>query len=774
MRSESQSKPVGMPQPEVVGPASTERTDFPIEGMTCAACAGRIERVLRKQPGVSSADVNYATRIATVVSVRGEITPKELVQSIERLGYKANMPRDAASVGATPVSGTADEDRQRIIKLVVATSLTLPVLVIAMSHGAIPILNEPPIGPWVNWIQCALTTPVLLWCGWGFFRSAWKGLPQASANMDTLVALGTGAAFLYSVAATIWPSFFAGAHASHERHEQADVYYEAAATIIVLVMFGKMLEARATGRTSAAISRLLGMQATVARVLRDGTEREIPIADIVAGDVVVVRPGERIPVDGSVDAGESAVDESMLTGESAPIEKARGDDVFAATLNGTGVLRIKATRVGRDTALQQIVRLVQEAQGGKAPIARLADRISGVFVPAVLCIAVVAAAVWWFVAPTEIRLNMALLSGVSVCIIACPCALGLATPTAIMVGTGRAAERGILIRSGAALEIANRLSVILLDKTGTITQGRPTLTDAIPASGMSASDLLRFAASAEQNSEHPYASAIVHAAGARGLVLSDATAFRAVAGQGVEACVAGRRVLVGNEQMMRRSGVALALTGEVDRLSAAGRSAMFVAIDGREVGVIAVADRVRAESREAVTRLREMGLRVIMVTGDNQRTADAVAQEVGIDEVFAGVLPADKAARVKALQAEGQRVGMVGDGINDAPGLALSDVGFAIGTGTDIAMESAAITLLRADLRCVPEAIALSHATMRTIKQNLFWAFAYNVIGIPVAAGVLYPVTGWLLSPMIASAAMAMSSVSVVVNSLRLRNASVY
>jgi Cu+-exporting ATPase len=696
------------------------------------------------------------------------------VQRVERLGFKATVPtNDGTSAAASTAGQSLDRQRQLKFKLIIASLLTLPLLVIAMSHGAISVLEKPPLAPWVNWIQFALATPVLLWCGSGFFRSAWKGAIRCSANMDTLVALDTGAAYSYSVAATIWPEFFTRLGGEHEHHQRADVYFESASTIIVLVMLGKMLEARATGRTSAAITRLIGLQPSNARVLRDGTEREVPSAEIAVDDIVIVRPGEKVPVDGQVESGESAIDESMLTGESVPVEKVQGNTVFAATLNATGVLRVRATMVGRDTALQRIVQLVQEAQGEKAPIARLADQISGVFVPTVLCIALLTAAVWWFAAPVDTKLSMALMAAVSVCIIACPCALGLATPTAIMVGTGRAAERGILVRSGAALEVADRLSVILLDKTGTITQGRPTLTDVIPAGENVASDVLAYAASAEQGSEHPYAAAIVTAAGERSLSLDKASAFRAVPGHGVEAAVAGHRVLVGNELMMRQHGVILTLIDEVSRLAALGRSAMFVAIDGSEVGVVAVADRIRMESKEAIKRLQAMGVRVIMVTGDNQQTADAVAKEVGISEVLAGMLPAQKLEQVKMLQGQGLRVGMVGDGINDAPGLARADVGFAVGTGTDVAMESAAITLLRADLRSVPEAIALSRATMRTIRQNLVWAFAYNVIGIPVAAGVLYPFTGWLLSPMIASAAMAMSSVSVVTNSLRLRNVSV-
>jgi Cu+-exporting ATPase len=491
---------------------------------------------------------------------------------------------------------------------------------------------------------------------------------------------------------------------------------------------------------------------------------------VVVGERVLVRPGEKIPVDGDIESGQSAVDESMLTGESVPVEKATGDSVFGATMNTTGALRLVATKVGADSALQQIVRLVQEAQGSKAPIARLADKISGVFVPIVIAIALVTFVVWWFASPAESRLSMALVTAVSVLIIACPCALGLATPTAIMVGTGRGAEKGILIKGGEALETAHKLTAIVLDKTGTITHGKPAVTDIIPAAGgtLDERDLLRLAASAEQHSEHPLAAAIVREATARGLSLTEPIGFQAVVGHGVEATVAGHAVLVGKAALLALRGIQSALAEKAAGLAGLGRTPMFVAVDGREAGIVAVADTVRPESKEAIATMHALGLRVVMMTGDNERTAEAVASQVGVDVVFADVLPKDKADKVKALQAEGHVVGMVGDGINDAPALAQADVGLAVGTGTDVAMDSADITLMRGDLRAVPQAIALSQATMRTIKQNLFWAFIYNVVGIPIAAGVLFPFTGWLLSPIIASAAMAFSSVSVVLNSLRL------
>ncbi|MBX3403788.1 MAG: copper-translocating P-type ATPase [Phycisphaeraceae bacterium] len=790
-----------------------ERADLPIEGMTCASCANRIEKRLTKQPGVASASVNFATKVATVKYDPAATGPETLAKAVEDIGYKAIVPpvrlsavnpphghagHDHAAMlaaqgaeahaGHAMIGGAGGEDhsahmnvgeaetRRLLTKTVVGAVLSLPVLVITMSHGKIEAFNVS----WINWLQLALTTPVMFWCGWQFFRSAWKGLRHFSANMDTLVAMGTGAAYLYSLAATTWPGFFAGVGgaAANVPHTEGamggmtmvPVYYEAAAVIIVLILLGKYFEARATGRTSVAIKRLIGMQARTARVMRNGSEQDVPIESVVVGDRVLVRPGEKIPVDGNVESGQSAVDESMLTGESVPVEKAAGDSVFGATMNTTGALRLVATKVGANSALQQIVRLVQEAQGSKAPIARLADKISGVFVPIVIAIALVTFVVWWFASPAESRLSMALITAVSVLIIACPCALGLATPTAIMVGTGRGAEKGILIKGGEALETAHKLTAIVLDKTGTITHGKPAVTDIIPAPGgtLDERELLRLAASAEQHSEHPLAAAIVREATARGLSLAEPIGFQAVVGHGVEATVDGRAVLVGKAALLAQGGIRSTLAEKAAGLAAMGRTPMFVAVDGREAGVIAVADTVRPESKDAIATMHALGLRVVMMTGDNQRTAEAVASQVGVDVVFADVLPKDKADKVKALQAEGHVVGMVGDGINDAPALAQADVGLAVGTGTDVAMESADITLMRGDLRAVPQAIALSHATMRTIKQNLFWAFIYNVVGIPIATGALFPFTGWLLAPIIASAAMAFSSVSVVLNSLRL------
>jgi P-type Cu+ transporter len=769
--------------------AGEERCDLPIEGMSCASCAARIERTLASQPGVSAASVNFATRVATVKYDPARTGPPGLARAVEQAGYRARVPakdeggRGTAGGGASHAHHGPGEDhaahmmvdqreaRGLLTRTIVGAALSLPLLVMAMSHGRIEAFNEP----WANWAQWALATPVVLWCGWRFFASAWRGLRHLSANMDTLVAMGTGAAYVYSAAATVWPGFFAraggGQHAAGGHAPMPAVYFEAAAVIIVLILLGKYLEARATGRTTAAIRRLMGMQARSARVIRDGREQNLPVEQVRVGDLVLVRPGEKIPVDGRVLEGASAVDESMLTGESVPVDKREGSEVFGATINTTGALRLTATKVGEGTALRQIVRLVQEAQGSKAPIARLADRISGVFVPVVIAVALATFAVWWLVSPAESRLSMALVTSVSVLIIACPCALGLATPTAIMVGTGRGAERGILIKGGEALETAHRLSAIVLDKTGTITQGRPELTDVEAAEGLTPEEVLRLAASAERRSEHPLAGAIVRGAEDRGVGLEEPRDVTASVGMGLRALVGGRAVLVGKAALLEERGVRVGMSGRAASLAAGGRTVMHVAVDGREAGIIAVADTVKPSSAEAVASLRAMGLRVVMMTGDNRATAEAVAAQVGVDEVMAGVLPADKADMVGSLRSQGLTVGMVGDGINDAPALARADVGMAMGTGTDVAIEAADITLMRGDLRAVPEAIELSRATMRTIRRNLFLAFAYNVVAIPVAAGVLYPLTGWLLSPIIASGAMALSSVSVVLSSLRLARA---
>jgi Cu+-exporting ATPase len=815
-----------------------ERIDLPITGMTCAACARRVETKLSKAPGVRRAGVNFATSRATVeydpgatgvrdlirvvedtgygtaggaraefvvddsarpsgsarpleqhllrqkgvldatfnlgvMEVRVEYLPgavdvREIRRAVEDFGYRVReTPGGGAAAGTEEYEQAAREEEYRDLrrKFWVAALLSLPVLVIAMSHGRIPWLDFPG----VNWLQLALTTPVVLYAGAQFYRGAWAAFRHRAADMNTLIAVGTGTAYLYSVAATVAPGLFApSAHAGMGM--EAPVYFEAAAVIIALILLGRVLESRAKGRTGEAIRRLMGLQPRTARVIRDGREADVPVEEVVPGDLVVVRPGEKVPVDGVVEEGASAVDESMLTGESLPVEKRPGGEVFGATLNRTGSFRFRATRVGRDTALQQIIQLVQDAQGSKAPIARLADVISGVFTPVVICVAIAAFVVWFVAAPEPVRFNLALLAFVSVLIIACPCALGLATPTAIMVGTGKGAENGILVKGGESLETAHRLDTVVLDKTGTLTRGEPALTDALPAGEMEERDLLRLLATAERGSEHPLGEAIVRGARERGVEPRDAAEFNAVAGHGIEATVEGRRVLLGNAKLLRERGVE---PGEWEARAAAlaeeGKTPMYAVVDGRLAGVIAVADTVKPESREAVRALREMGIEVVMITGDNRRTAEAVAREVGIERVLAEVLPEGKAREVKRLQQEKRVVAMVGDGINDAPALAQADVGIAIGTGTDVAIEASDLTLIRGDLRGVVTAIGLSRATIRTVRQNLFWAFIYNVIGIPVAAGALYPLTGWLLSPVLASAAMSLSSVSVVANSLRLR-----
>ena len=649
-------------------------------------------------------------------------------------------------------------------RFLVSLALTLPTLVMGMGPhlGLIPM--HLAMQPWWNGAQLALTTPVLFWAGSGFFRGAWASLRQRASDMNTLIAIGTFAAYIYSLAVTVAPGFFAA------RGLNASVYYETAAVIITLILMGRLLEARAKHGTGAAIEKLLGLQPKTARVLRDGQERDIPIAEVQVGDKILVRPGEKIPVDGRVVSGTSWVDESMLTGESLPVEKKEGDTVIGATMNQRGAFTMEAQRVGKDTALAQIVRMVEQAQGSRAPIQRLADVITGYFVPVVLMVAVATFVGWYLLGP-EPRFLHALLAFVAVLIIACPCALGLATPTAIMVGTGRGAQMGVLIKDAEALETLHRAQTVVLDKTGTITEGKPALTDVIAGPGFAAEELLRLAASVERSSEHPLAAAIVAGAQARGLALDVATGFRATEGRGVEARVGARSVLLGNAALLAERKVMRCadLDAEAARLSEEGKTPMFIAVDGRIAGVLAVADTVKPSSAAAIARLKALGVTVAMLTGDNRQTAEAVARQVGVDRVLAEVLPEHKAEEIRRLQAEGQSVAMVGDGINDAPALAQADIGIALGTGTDVAIEAADVALMRGDLHGVADAIELSRATMRNIRQNLLFAFGYNTLGIPIAAGVLYPLTGWLLSPILASAAMALSSVSVVTNALRLR-----
>jgi Cu+-exporting ATPase len=755
-----------------------------IEGMTCASCVNRIERYLNRLDGVTSATVNLATERATVTAAP-EVSVAQIVGAVEAAGYDARLitdqgeeatqqePAEPDHHAATRESAREPETsfQQRHLadtrrRLIVAGLLTVPLLLALARMTVAPFLPAFLANPW---LQLAFATPVQFYAGWPFYRGAWKVLRHRATDMNTLIAVGTSAAYFYSLAAILFPGFF---HAAGIGMEGAlPLYFDTAAVIITLILLGRFLEARARNHTSDAIRKLIGLAPRTARLIRDGTERDLPIEEVRRGDVVLVRPGEKVAVDGMVRDGSSALDESMVTGESMPVTKHAGDEVIGGTLNTSGAFRFEATRVGRDTVLAQIVRLVQEAQGSKAPIQRLADQVTAYFVPAVLAIAALTFIVWFAIGP-EPAFNLALLSTVAVLIIACPCALGLATPTSIMVGTGKGAENGVLFRNAEALERLHKVRAVVLDKTGTLTEGRPRVTDVVLADGEVGEDeLLRMAAGAERGSEHPLGEAIVrHARDERGLAVGEPQAFEAVPGHGISATVEGRRVVIGRPAYLKGQDIKL---GEIadrgEELAAAGKTPVYVAIDGRAAGAIAIADTLKAGSPAAVTELHRLGLEVIMLTGDNETTARAIAGEAGIDRVLADVRPDEKAAQVRRLQANGTLVAMVGDGVNDAPALAQADVGIAIGTGTDVAIESAGVTLMSGDLRAVVTAFALSRATMRNIKQNLFWAFAYNVALIPLAAGAFYPLTGILLDPILAAAAMAASSVTVVSNALRLR-----
>jgi Cu+-exporting ATPase len=773
-------------------PAARQSADLPLLGMHCSACAVRIEKALNKAPGVEAANVNFATTRATVSFDPAQTDLHQLQHAVQKAGYDAivlDAPEaesgesEAASAPAQSLqdaenTARAKEYAEQKKRFLVALVLTIPVAVVAMGGHLSPTLERLFNFPGRAYFELLLTTPVLFWAGREFFSGAWSAAKHRAADMNTLVAIGTLAAYLYSVAATFAPTLFAPTSsligmsgmnsAMMSSHPMAPVYYETAAIVITLILMGRLLEARARAQTGSAIRALMGLQAKTARIERNGAELEVPLGDVRVGDIVLVRPGEKVPVDGTLVSGASSVDESMLTGEPLPVKKVPGDSVIGATINGTGSFQFQASAVGSKTVLSGIVRLVQQAQGSKAPIQKLADTVSGVFVPVVIVLAIATFMVWFVAAPLENRLTLALLTSVSVLVIACPCALGLATPTAIMVGTGRGAQNGILIKGGEALETAHRLTSIVLDKTGTITLGRPSITDILPAPNWDATEILRLTASAESGSEHPLGEAIVRAAKEQGLVLASVESFNAVAGHGIEARVEGHAVLIGNAKLMRERGI-MPDEEAASRLADEGKTPVFVAINGKFAGTIAVADPVKSGAHEAIAKLHRLGLEVAMLSGDNERTARAVAQQVGIERVFAEVLPEGKADKIRELQREGKVVAMVGDGINDAPALALADVGIAMGTGTDVALEAADITLIKGDLNGVANAIALSKATVKNIKQNLFFAFIYNVLGIPIAAGLLYPFTGWLLSPILASLAMALSSVSVVSNALRLR-----
>jgi Cu+-exporting ATPase len=777
-----------------------ETIRIPVSGMTCAACQSRVQRTLQKQPGVADATVNLMMKSATVTFDPAAVSAEGLVEAIRKTGYGAELANpDQTAFEEQEARDRAQEEeyhdfrRKAIVSgivAVVAMVVSMPLMsrlaVGAHAHGglsdpfmawamrvldpffraAMPWLYELPVGITTGALLVA-TLGVMLWAGRHFYTRAWAAFRHHSADMNTLVAVGTGAAFLYSLVATVAPGFFTS------RGMTPDVYYEAVVIIIALILTGNMFEARAKKQTSSALRALVSLQPKTARVVRFGEEVDAPVDTVEAGEVVVVRPGERVPVDGQVVQGASAVDESMLTGESLPVPKKPGDRIIGGTINRTGAFRYTATTLGADSVLAQIVRLMRDAQGSRAPIQRLADRISGVFVPIVISIAI-ATFVGWFVLAESAPAVRGFAAAVAVLIIACPCAMGLAVPTAVMVATGKGAELGVLIKGGEALQQAGRITTMVLDKTGTVTEGQPTVTDLVPTGAWAdrGDELLRLVASLEGSSEHPLADAVVRHARERGLALATAEGFEAVSGRGAQGVVDGVGLAIGNEAFMRDWAVDPSpLVERATRLAAEGKTPMYVNVDGALAGLVAVADPIKATSRDAIARFHAMGLEVVMLTGDNQRTAEAIAREAGIDRVVAGVLPDGKVAEVKRLQEQGRIVAMVGDGINDGPAIAQADVGIGIGTGTDIAVEAADVVLMRGDLRSAAQAIALSRRTMRTMKQNLFWAFVYNVVGIPVAAGLLYPAFGLLLSPILASAAMAFSSVSVVTNSLRLRTA---
>ncbi len=734
------------------------KIELAIKGMTCAACVRRVEMALKSVDGVADAVVNLSTERATVT-----LQPK--AAEIERLkAAVADAGYEAEAIVEDRGSDWERSDRQARYRLLLrhlifSASLTVFIMIGSMAEMMPHLMVVPQQQLW--FILFALTTPVLFISGKQFFVGAWKALKHGTADMNTLIALGTGAAYLYSVVATFLPNFLPG--------DMRHVYYDTTAVIITLILFGRLLEARAKGRTSEAIKKLMGLQPKIARVIRNGEELDIPIEQVQVGDLVVVRPGERIPVDGQVVSGFSNVDESMLTGEAMPVKKSVGDMVIGATINKTGSFQFRATKVGKDTVLAQIIRLVQEAQGSKAPIQRLADFVASIFVPVVIGIALLAFIIWWQFGP-EPQLIYALVTLVTVLIIACPCALGLATPTSIMVGTGKGAELGILIKSAEALETAHKIDTIVLDKTGTVTFGKPGVTDIIPLDHFEPDALLQLAATVEQSSEHPLATAIVNCAKEKGVPPGQVDQFNALPGLGVEAKVNGDLILLGNLTLMKERGLGNAELGaRTAALANEGKTPIVIAQAGKVIGLIAIADPIKDESPKAIRKLQEMGLEVVLMTGDDRRTAEAIGRQLGIQRVLAEVLPDEKALQVKSLQQEGKIVAMVGDGINDAPALAQADVGIAMGTGTDIAMEAGDITLMTGNLMSVITAIQLSHATMRNIKQNLFGSFIYNTLGIPIAAGALYPFFGLLLNPMIAAAAMAASSVTVVSNALRLR-----
>jgi len=743
---------------------ATRKSIFPVGGMTCASCVARVEEALSSVPGVISASVNLASEKVTVEYLEG-MGLADMRRTVKDAGYELGPEAQALEDVTTAAQREIRVLRNRFIVAVILASIIM-------------VLGFTPSFVGQSYLLWALATPVQFWAGLRFYRGAWGALKHKTSDMNTLIAVGTSVAYFYSMIAVIFPGLFAtGVLEPH-------LYFDTSAMIIALILLGRFLEARARGQTSEAIKKLIGMQPKTALVIREGEQEEIPVEEVQVGDLILVRPGERVPVDGIVRQGYSSVDESMITGESIPVEKKVGDEVIGATINKTGSFQFEATKVGKETTLARIVRMVEEAQGSKAPIQRLADVIASYFVPTVIGIAIVTFVVWYFVGPAP-ALTFALLNFVTVLVIACPCALGLATPTAIIVGTGKGAEHGILIRNGEALERAHQINTVLLDKTGTLTRGEPVVTDVVAAPFSSPEEVLRLAASAEQNSEHPLGEAVVKSALEKKLELSPSSDFNAIPGQGVEASVEGKKLFLGNLKLMEERGLSLnRLEKKAAELLEGGKTVMFLGLDTQVAGIIALADTLKPGAREALQALHRMDIETAMLTGDNRRTAEAIAREAGIGRVLAEVLPEHKAGEVKKLQEEGKVVAMVGDGINDAPALAQADIGIAIGTGTDVAMETGDITLISGDLMGVVTAISLSKRTMRTIKQNLFWAFAYNTALIPVAAGVLYIAFGktgvpsglhfilgeyGFLNPMLAAAAMAASSITVVSNSLRLR-----
>ena len=745
-----------------------ENLTLKLRGMSCASCASNIEDAIQAVPGVSECNVNFGVEQATVKYDPQKTNLEKIQDAVEDAGYSAYSLQEQEMVTGENDTEKAErmaESRDLLIKVVVGAVISIVLIVgsLRMMTG----LDLPFIPTWLSnqWVQLALTAPVQFWCGYSFYINTWKAFKRHASTMDTLIALGTSAAYFYSVFATLYPNFFIN------QGLMPEVYYETAAVVITLILLGRLFENRARGQTSEAIRKLIGLQARDARVIRNGQEIDIPIQEVEINDVILVRPGEKIPVDGEVIEGASTIDEAMVTGESVPVKKQPGDEVIGATINKTGSFKFRATRVGKDTVLAQIVQLVQQAQGSKAPIQRLADQVTGWFVPVVIAVAIATFVIWFDIMG---NLTLALITTVGVLIIACPCALGLATPTSVMVGTGKGAENGILIKGAESLELAHKIQTIVLDKTGTITEGKPTVTDFITVNGTANSNeikLLQLAVAVERQSEHPLAEAVVNYALQQQVELAEARNFEAIAGSGVQGVVSDRLVQIGTQRWLEELGIdTRSLVEYAAAWEANGRTVIWIAVDREIQGLMGIADALKPTSAEAVRALQRLKLEVVMLTGDNRATAEAIASQVGIKRVFAQVRPDQKAAMVQKLQSEGKLVAMVGDGINDAPALAQADVGLAIGTGTDVAIAASDITLISGDLQGIVTAIQLSRATIRNIRQNLFFAFIYNVAGIPIAAGILFPIFGWLLNPIIAGGAMAFSSVSVVTNALRLRN----